>query len=106
MPSKMYLGDEKYLVRLSSGKEIELTSDELKEINAEAVREIKEEVLDSLASYDSTHEEALKSLREIEDELEMDFEGATDIIKAVKYFRSHDMEDLYEIVYYTIKDLK
>ena len=100
-----YLGNDTYLVRLSSGKEIELTEEEIQEINQEAVDNLKQEVLNSLNEYSKLHSQAMDELRGIQDDNDY---GCThdELDNDLEDFKETMLMPLYEIVDYTISDLK
>jgi len=98
MPIKRYLGNETHEVRFTSGKEIELTEEEIKELCFEEVNSFKELLRPAFISYDSQDTKTRKFIRHIQEGIENKVIGVDDVIDELEYLLDEHIHYLYDIV--------
>lgn len=98
MISKQYLGNEKYLVRLTSGKEIELSEEEIKELCFEEINSFKELLRPEFINYDSQDTKTRKFIRHIQEGIENKVIGVDDVIDELECLLDEHIQYLYDIV--------
>jgi archaellin len=70
MPIKRYLGDNKFEVRFNSGKEIELTQDEIDEIIDDNNQTIKYNINNNINKLYSNNEKVMDVIYELENNMD------------------------------------
>lgn len=74
MPIKRYVGNDKFEVRFTSGKEIELTQEEIDEISGKTideVQEIKDNLKDLFNQYDKLDDDVMYYIDDLMTHIEM-----------------------------------